>query len=251
MKEAPRYITPKLFGPYGGLTVAHSTRHGGISPPPLGMNTSFRVGDAKQNVRENRRRFLQGLGIGEEQLAIPGQVHSATVHRVETAGPVPECDGLVTGVRGVFLSVTVADCLPLLMAAPAAGVVAAVHAGWRGTVAGIATRAVALLTRDYGIRPDDLLAYLGPSARACCYEIGGDIAGLFATVALRTEGERHFLDLEVANRLQLLEAGVKAENIESSPDCTISRPDLYHSYRRDGNRSGRMMAVIGFRSPAS
>lgn len=250
MRVTPGYIRPQAFARYSNLLAAHSTRHGGVSPPPLGMNISFQVGDEKQNVRQNRRLFLEGLGISEDSLAIPGQIHSASVRRVEKAGHVPECDGLITDVRDVFLSVTVADCLPLLLAAPSKGVVAAVHAGWRGTAARIAIRAVELLVQEYSLRPSDLIAYLGPSARSCCYEVGEEVAGLFEPSVLRRDGPRRFLDLQAANRLQLLASGISPEGIESSPDCTISRPDLYHSFRRDGARSGRMMAIIGMQNPA-
>jgi len=214
------------------------------------MNISFRVGDADRNVQENRRRFLEGLGIAEEHLAIPGQIHSATVRRIETPGHVPECDGLITSVPGIVLSVTVADCLPILLADPVTRTVGAVHAGWRGTSAGIATRAVELLADHFGVRPSDVRAYLGASARSCCYEVGEEVAALFDEPAVRVEQRKFYLDLRTANERQLLDCGVSPQNIESSPDCTISSPALYHSYRRDGVRSGRMMAVIGLLPPA-
>jgi YfiH family protein len=245
VSDAPRYFRPKIFERTDTIVAAHSTRHGGVSPAPLGMNISFRVGDLDQNVRENRRRFLEGLGIAEKHLAIPGQIHSATVRRIETPGHVPECDGLITGVPGVVLSVTVADCLPVLLADPVTRTVGAVHAGWRGTSACIAARAVELLADQCGVRPSDLIAYLGPSARSCCYEVGEEVAALFDGPAVRTDQGKYYLDLRAANERQLLDYGVSPQNIESSPDCTISRPELYHSFRRDGSRSGRMMAVIG------
>ena len=238
-----------VFDGQAGVVAALSTRHGGVSPAPLGMNISFRVGDDKQNVRENRRRFLAGLGMTEERLAIPGQVHSATVKRVERPGHVPECDGLITNVAGIVVTVTVADCLPLLLADPMSRSVAAVHAGWRGTASGIALTAVELLAREFGAHPSGLRAYLGPSARSCCYEVGEEVAALFEDRFVRREAARRYLDLKAAVEAQLIGAGVAPENIESSPDCTISRPDLYHSYRRDGARSGRMMAVIGLLEP--
>jgi YfiH family protein len=245
VSDAPRYIRPEIFERTGTIVAAHSTRHGGVSPTPLGMNISFRVGDEDQNVGENRRRFLEGFGIAERHLAIPGQIHSATVRRAVTPGHVPECDGLITNVPGVVLSVTVADCLPILLADPETRAVGAVHAGWRGTAAGIAARAVEFLADYFGVRPSDLIAYLGPSARSCCYEVGEEVAALFDEPAVRTDQGKYYLDLRAANERQLLDCGVSPQNIESSPDCTISRPDLYHSFRRDGSRSGRMMAVIG------
>jgi hypothetical protein len=238
------HIRPAIFLPHHGITAAHSTRHGGVSPAPLGMNVSFRVGDHEAFVQENRKRFLRSVGMSENLLAVPRQIHSATVRAVEWPGQLPDCDGLTTNVPGVVLSVTVADCLAILLADPARGVVAAVHAGWRGTASGIATRAVELLQGHYGVHPADLLVYLGPSARACCYEVGEDVASLFGDAVIRRDQKR-YLDLAIANEQQLTRCGVSPGNIETSPDCTISHPELYHSYRRDGGRSGRMMAVIG------
>jgi len=208
------------------------------------MNVSFRVGDRDANVRENRQRFMGSLGITEDHLATPRQIHSATVCAVDGPGQLPDCDGLTTNVPGVVLSVTVADCLAILLADPARGVVGAVHAGWRGTASGIAARAVELLQRQYGVVPADLVAYLGPSARACCYEVGEDVASLFDAAVARRD-QKFYLDLAIANERELTRCGVSPGNIETSPDCTISHPELYHSYRRDGGRSGRMMAVIG------
>ena len=250
MSIPPQCIRPEIFDGHRDLVVAHSTRHGGVSPSPLGMNLSFRVGDQEQNVRENRRRFLYAIDIAEEHLAIPGQVHSATVRSVQEAGHVSGCDALITNVPGIVLSVTVADCLPVLLADPTSLSVAAVHAGWRGTASGIATSAVKLLEREYGARPSRIIAYLGPSARSCCYEVGREVAELFDNRVVRTVEGRHYLDIRGANELQLLECGISPDNIESSPHCTICRPDLYHSYRRDGPRSGRMMAVIGLQKLA-
>ena len=245
MSVPPECIRPVIFDGHRDLVAAHSTRHGGVSPPPLGMNLSFRVGDQEQNVRENRKRFLLGIGIAEEHLAIPGQIHSTTARRVQEAGHIPECDALITNVPGIVLSVTVADCLPILLADPTSLSVAVVHAGWRGTASGIATNVVKLLEREFGARPSCMVAYLGPSARSCCYEVGREVAELFDDRLVRTVEGRHYLDIRGANELQLLECGVSPHSIESSRDCTICRPDLYHSYRRDGPRSGRMMAVIG------
>lgn len=238
-------IQPGILGLHPRVLSAVSTRNGGVSPEPYGMNLSFRVGDAEENVRSNREMFFGGLGIGLHELAIPDQVHGSTVACAREAGTYPATDGLVTTEARLFLCVTVADCVPLLMVDPVAHAVAAVHAGWRGTVARIAAVAVECLQKECAAVPDRIVAYLGPSAGVCCYEVSEDLASRFDSRFVHKEDGRTSVDLKMANRHQLIESGVRPENIETSPHCTISEPALFHSYRRDRDRSGRFMAVIG------
>jgi hypothetical protein len=214
----------------------------------MDMNLSFNVGDDPERVRRNRSRFFGQLGILPEELAIPGQVHGTSVREASAAGAYPETDGLVTASPRLFVCVTVADCVPILLADPVTRAVAAVHAGWRGTAGRIVEGALELLTDRYGVRPANLLAYVGPSAANCCYSVGEDVASRFpANVVSRKDG-KVTVDLKETNRLQLASAGVPEGNIEISPFCTISEPSLFHSHRRDAAASGRMMAVIGSRS---
>ena len=228
-----------------GVVAAFSTRQGGVSPPPLGMNLSFKVGDDPANVRKNREIFLGALGIPPESLAIPGQVHGTTVRRAESPGEYPETDALISGTPGVFLCVSVADCVPILLFDPLHNAFAAVHAGWRGTSSGITESAVARMHAEFGSLPDRILASIGPSASVCCYRVGEDVARQFPPSNVRRESGESFVDLKGANRGQLLEAGLKPGNIELSPYCTISDSGLFHSHRREGTGSGRMMGVIG------
>lgn len=241
-------IQPGILGRDARVLSAISTRNGGVSPEPYGMNLSFRVGDAEDNVRNNREVFFGALGIGLHELAIPDQVHGSTVVFARQAGAYPGTDGLVTTVARVFLCVTVADCVPLLMIDPVAHAVAAVHAGWRGTVAGIAAAAVERLREECAAVPDRIVAYLGPSAGICCYEVSEDLASRFDNRFVRRDDSRISVDLKMANRHQLIESGLRPEHIETSPHCTISEPALFHSYRRDRDRSGRLMAVIGLKA---
>lgn len=247
MEKNKHIIQPEILSRYPGVLSAVSTRSGGVSPEPYGMNLSFRVGDAEENVRSNRELFFGGLGIDLHELAVPDQVHGSTVVSAGEAGSYPGTDGLVTTAARVFLCVTVADCVPLLMVDPVAHAVAAVHAGWRGTVAGIASVAVEHLQKECAAVADRIVAYLGPSAGICCYEVSEDLASHFDGRFVRRADGRVSVDLKMANRHQLIESGVRPENIEASPHCTISEPTLFHSYRRDRDRSGRLMAVIGLR----
>lgn len=240
-----KIIRPSVFSAAPGVLAALSTRLGGVSPAPLGMNLSFNVGDVASNVVQNRTVFFGGLGIGLEELAVPQQVHSATVRRADMAGKYAECDALISSVARVFLCVSFADCVPILICEPESGVVAAVHAGWRGTASEIAALAVAAIGREYGVSPDRLLAYIGPAADSCCYRVGEEVADRFSPRFVRLEGKDTYVDLKKANYQQLLDSGVQAGQVELSPLCTITEVGLFHSFRRDKERSGRMMAVIG------
>jgi len=236
-------IAPSIFP--GGIVAAFSTRKGGVSPAPLGLNLSFKVGDDAANVRKNRELFFGPLGIPLDRLAIPGQVHGGTVRRAENPGDYPETDALVTDRPGLFLCVSVADCVPILLFDPARNVVGAVHAGWRGSAAGITGTAVRTMVEAFGTNPGEILASIGPSASSCCYVVGPEVAARFDAGFRAGRNGGVYLDLKEANRAQLVLAGVPHGNIEVSPHCTISEPDLFHSHRRDGAQSGRMMGVIG------
>lgn len=240
-------IRPSIFAEIQSVVAAVSTKNGGVSPAPLDMNLSFNVGDDPENVTANRKRFFGGLSIGLEELAIPRQVHSATVQRVSVPGSYADCDALITDSHRLYLCVTVADCIPIFLYAPDVQAVSAVHAGWRGTLSGVVRAAVAAMEREFSCSPAHLLAYLGPAAGACCYVVGSDVSSQFHERFLQRSGTGVSLDLKAANVAQLQELGVPPQNIEVSPNCTISEPSLLHSYRRDRESSGRMMGVIGLR----
>jgi hypothetical protein len=209
------------------------------------MNLSFNVGDDPANVLSNRKLFFGGLGIRFDELAIPGQVHSARIRAVTAAGSYPETDALLTSTPRVFLCVTFADCVPILLHDPVRKTVAAVHAGWRGTASGIAAGAVKQLGEEYGTRPQDLIGFLGPAAADCCYSVGEEVSARFDQRFVRRINGQPFLDLKGANLAQLADAGVDPRRFEVNPHCTISEHRMFHSHRRDGSKSGRMMAVIG------
>jgi polyphenol oxidase len=223
---------------------AMSTRIGGVSPEPLGMNVSYRVGDDPANVAENRKRLFEGLGFTEAGSAIPHQCHSSNVQIVSQPGQYESCDGLITEVVGLPLVVTVADCLPIVLFEPVKRVIGLVHAGWRGTTQGIAAEAVGQMTKQWGVTGSEIVAYLGPSAGVCCYEVGSDVAQLFSLDEIEQRNDRLYLDLKKSNINQLVGCGIMEENIELSPSCTICNPQLFHSHRREKSLSGRMMAVV-------
>jgi hypothetical protein len=211
----------------------------------MGMNLSFKVGDDPVNVRRNREIFFGSLGIPPGQVAIPGQVHGTTVRRVEGPGDYPETDALISSKRGLFLCISVADCVPILLFDPRHNALAAVHAGWRGAASAIVVAAVEAMQAEFGTVPADLMASIGPSASLCCYTVGPEVASRFPPLFVREEQGESYVDLKGVNRGQLLNAGLRPGNVELSPYCTISDSSLFHSFRRDGAKSGRMMGVIG------
>lgn len=166
------------------------------------------------------------------------QIHSDRVLVVDGEGCAGEGDALITRTPGLGLSIRTADCYPILLADPVSGAVAAVHAGWRGTAAGIIPAAIEEMRAHFGTNANDLFVAIGPGIGACCYEVGEEVAREF-----RLTG-RAKIDLERANREQLIESGVDERRIESIGRCTFCEPGTFYSYRREGERAGRMISFI-------
>ena len=193
-------------------------------------------------------------GVAPNRVRQLRQVHGPRI--VEAADTLPDdddgADGVVTGDPSLLLTVRVADCVPLLIADTKIGAVGAVHAGWRGTLAGIAVRAVERMTALFGSRPANLVTALGPSIGPCCYEVGPDMRGRFVRAGwaersvdewFGTAGPPH-LDLWRANRDQLIAAGVPGPAVLVPRLCTACHPEWFYSYRREAERTGRMFAFI-------
>ena len=245
----PSGITSKLFAKYTNVVCCVSTRIGRVSLLLFDMNLSFHVGDNPENVKENRNRFFGSLGIDQRTLAIPGQVHGDSVLQVFTEGEYPSCDALITQRQELYLVVSIADCLPIFLYDPETKSIAAVHTGWRGSKAKILSKTIEELSGKLNVQPEHLIAFVGPSAGVCCYEVGDEVAQEFPEQFVKQKGgAKPHLDLKEYNKSLLLSAGVLEQNIEVSDYCTICNPELFHSYRRDGNKSGRMMGVIGMKS---
>jgi YfiH family protein len=221
-----------------------STKLGSRCQDDFEMNLSYKVGDNPTNVDKNRKSFFSSLGVSENELAIPLQIHSATVLVVDAPGEFQECDALITDTNGIALVVTVADCVPIMLFDPGQKVIGIVHAGWRGTADKIVMRTVEKMQEKFGTETKNILAYIGPSAGSCCYEVSKDVAVKFENKIVPCNTTKIFVDLKKENAAQLQKQGVRAEDIEVSTHCTICENQLFHSYRRDGRTSGRMMAVM-------
>jgi polyphenol oxidase len=248
-----------------GFVNGFSTRLGGVSEMPAdALSLAGFNDDAAENILENRRRFLK-LFPGDWALAGCWQVHGAdirVVHKRDEAKPAENergdtifCDVIVSDAKGVLAGVKTADCVPILLGDPATGAFAAVHAGWRGTLATAVIAAVERLVKEYDVRPENLRAAIGASAGPCCYEVGSDVIDAFT--GKFADGEKLFtptrpghatVDLLKANRDQLVSIGVNPERIHVAPICTMDRTDLFFSYRKEKSlhgKVGRLMAVVG------
>ena len=260
------------------LVHGFSTRPGGVSDleGKKVLNLGFAEWDTRKLVVENRRLFQSALNADNLALVTLTQSHSDVVQVFDSV-PAESCrgDASATIRPGLLLGVQTADCVPILLVDPQKRAVAAVHAGWRGTLQRIITKAIGKMQMQFGSRPDGLLAAIGPSIGGCCYEVGTEVAVEFKSQfsnasdwfdELRTGDEPNplqwlnrmppghqpppknvFLDLRKANRALLLDAGLRAQNIFVVDLCTACRRDLLFSYRREGAVSGRLMSVVGIR----
>jgi YfiH family protein len=270
-------LTPFATIPW--LVHGFSTRLGGTSvlEGERVLNLGFMEWDSREAVLANRRLFQAALGSKDLALLPLKQIHSDVVHHF----PAPNkdlCkgDASISNKPGLLLGVQTADCVPILLVDPKKRAVAAVHAGWRGTLARIVQKTVGRMQLEFASRPADLLAALGPSIGPCCYEVGVELVTKFT--AQFADAHDYFdeprtgdepnpiqwlnmmppghqpppknvrLDLRKANRSQLLAAGLRPNNIYSNDLCTACRTDLFFSYRREGPVSGRLLSVVGVRS---
>src|SRR5216684_3679781 len=260
------------------LVHGFSTRAGGVSAleGKRVLNLGFAQWDTRELVLENRRLFQCALNADDLTLVTLRQFHSDVV-QVYDSVPAESCrgDASATIRPGLLLGVQTADCVPILLVDPKKRAVAAVHAGWRGTLQRIVTKAIGKMQMQFGSRLDGLLAAIGPSIGGCCYEVGTEVAVEFKSQfsnasdwfdELRTGDEPNPLqwlnmsppghqpppknvlfDLRKANCAQLLAAGLRSQNIFVSDLCTACRRDLLFGYRKEGAKSGRLMSVVGIK----
>ena len=250
VQTEPMFRRPKIFAKFHDLTAAESTRHGGVSKPPYhSLNLGKGTDDHPEDVQENRSRFCSALGFSPSEMAWSKQVHGDLVHIADKPGGFEGADALVTKKRGILLSVSVADCTPLLIYDAKQQVVAAIHAGWRGTVSHIVAKTMALMAEHFGTQGCDCFAYIGTCIDECSFEVGEEVGACFDPMFRRYDPMRkkYFVDLKTANCAQLLEMGVPTNQIEISPYSTALHPADYFSHRCQKGVTGRMLAVIGMR----
>jgi polyphenol oxidase len=244
-------VRSALLSQFPNVDFAMSTRQGDDSGSVFHFNLGLNVGDDPDRVVRNMDRFFSVLGLGGDRIASMEQQHGTAISEANEPGVYPATDVLVSHTCGLGLAIRIADCVPIVLYAPASNVIAAIHAGWKGTAAHVAAQTVGFLTERYGIEPSSVFAFLGPAARACCYEVQPEVASLFPeSVVVKRGDDSLFLDLHEANVHQLLHAGIDRRNIEVEPLCTVCNPAFFHSHRRDAQTSGRMLAVVCMKEEA-
>ena len=243
------YISSTALCAFPNLICAQSTcGEGNSSEIPLRMNLSLSVGDKEDNVRNNRSLFFGELGIPLENIATQKQIHSNNAAIIHTPCHIENNDALITSNKNVFLCVSVADCYPVFLFDKKENIIAAIHSGWRGTSNGIVQSTIALMKKEFSLLTKNMVCWIGAGAGKCCYEIQSNVASQFDTKYLQQISATHFLaDLQSCLKDILLNEGIPDENIETNHYCTIHQQTLFHSFRRDGDRSGRMFGVIGMK----
>ncbi len=267
------------------LAHGFSTRPGGVSAAYGGgtLNLGYTKDDARERVAQNRKAFLAAAGAATGRAPWPlittRQIHSDIINVVRSPEPGALVgDGLVTNVAGIALGILVADCFPVLVVDPKNKAVGAFHCGWRPTVKRMVEKGLGVMRYEYGTRPEDVYAAIGPGIQNCCYEVGNELkeqfesqfsyaAGLFHSVQdsdpvrekypllfmnMRAPGHgdlclKLHLDLREANRKQLLALGVPEKNISAMKECTACNTRSFFSYRAEKGKTGRMLAVIGMK----
>ena len=243
-----------------GVTAFSTTRQGGYSEGRYGeFNINRYCGDSEEAIRQNRSWLCQYLGISDERLIMPHQVHLTEMAVIDEAflqlsdeerlARLEGVDALMTDVAGVCIGVSTADCIPVLLFDPVHQAGCAIHAGWRGTVQRIVEKAVAKMTAVYGTHPADLVAQIGPGIHLDSFEVGDEVYDAFAREGFRMEliskkYEKWHIDLPECNRQQLLSVGIPASQIAVSPVCTFQQSDRFFSARRLTVNSGRIFTGI-------
>jgi len=245
MEEFPlALIRSSLLSQFPNAAFAMSSRQGEAPDAPYGFNLGYGLGDDDARVTNNISRFAEALGLEAADLAMMKQVHGDTIRDISEPGLYENTDAMITRHARIGLTVRSADCVPVVLYAPNEQIVAVVHAGWRGSAARVTLKTVQRLVEEFRVDTAGLFAFIAPSAGRCCYQVGADVAGLFPEAWVDTVGEHHHLDLKGLNAHQLEQAGVRPDNIEIDGLCTIHNETLFHSWRRDGEQAGRMLATI-------
>lgn len=226
---------------------------------PYAFSLALHTGEDAKNIIENRNILATQLQSTHTlNFIVANQTHSDHIeiikddqtkgwHTAEDA--IKECDALITNLPNVILSILTADCVPILLYDPKQKVIAAIHAGWKGTQAQIASKTVQKMKEVFGCQEQDIIAGIAPSIGRCCYEVGTDVAQHFFNTpqGFTGIGEKYMLDLPYINKQQLLNVGLQEKHIEMSNICTACEVEHFFSYRKEKGCSGRFMSMIGLK----
>jgi YfiH family protein len=244
------------FKVYASLLHAVTTKS---EDKPYAFSLALHTGETAESIMTNRQQLAKKLQSDTSlTFIVANQIHSDTIRVIDKASTsgweslsdaIEDCDALVTNIPHVVLTILTADCVPILLYDPIHEVIAAVHAGWKGSKAEIVKKTVQKMTEIFGCYPSDIQAGIAPAIGGCCYEVGKEVAEHFFYMpdAYKQKDEKYMLDLPNVNKQQLLDAGLKEENIEMSHICTACDVEYYFSYRKEQGCSGRFMSIIGLK----
>ena len=246
------YTVPKIFQQFPELIAVESNRHGGISKSPYtSLNLGIFTEDNPENVQENRIHFFKGLGIRPSRIAHSYQIHQDKILKVTRCRAYEGYDALITINKNSFMSITVADCTPVLIYDAKNQAVAAVHAGWKGTVADITAKTIQMMQSEFNTNPADCYAYVGTCIDESSFEVGEKVADLFAyqfkKIVKTGKKLKFYVDLKKANAAQLIKCGIPENQIEISSFSTVLDNKDYFSHRKEKGKTGRMIALIGLK----
>ena len=245
-----RYQPVEFFYSYNDLLAIESTRLGGLSKPPFAsLNLGVFTNDLKETVQQNKEILYSDLGINGDQIASSFQCHGNEVLNVVEPGYYEGFDALITNKKDIFLQILVADCTPMLLFDPIHEVIAAIHAGWRGTANAIVQKTLDKMTLHFQTKPSDCFAYVGTCISQSYFEVDKDVADNFDQefYVFDKEKNKYFIDLKGCNARALSDAGLMKNHIAISPFCTVKDNDLFFSHRYEKGTTGRFGVIIGMR----
>lgn len=237
-----------LLNKYPEVCFGFSTKVGLNRKAPYYFNLSNSVGDVKEVVFQNRKVFFRKLGLTEKTVAAQKQVHGDGVQFVEEGTYCGESDAMITDKPNLGLAISSADCPAIFIYDTNKKIIAAVHSGWRGSQKKILLKVLKKLQQEYGCEPSNLAAYIAPSISQRNYEVGEEVASLFDEKYSIKKNSKFLLDLKQINADIMFSFGLKRKNVQVSSLCTYEMKDLLHSFRRDGEKSGRAMGIISLRA---
>jgi len=240
-KNSVRYLS---FEKWKGIKVYYSTRIGGVSKPPFdSLNLYLGRGDKTENVKTNRKRLFEALGIKERDVVFTRQIHSDIVNVVKNRKELLVGDAMITKRKGVFLGVFTADCTAVFLHSSEFPVIGVIHAGRKGGEKNITGKVVDKICKTYDLEPDKIEALFGPCIGPTHYEVGRDFENRFSREFLIKKEKRLYLDMWKMLKKQLNDKGIKRVFVPEI--CSFKRSDLFFSYRKSGAKVGENLGIIG------
>lgn len=242
------YRNPEIFKFFPSIIAAESDRLDGVSRVPYdSLNMGLSTGDVPEDVWQNRRLFFDSLGIDFTQTVLSHQVHEDAILQATVPGNYAGYDAIITGEKNLFVGVSTADCVPVLIYDSQNEAVAAIHAGWPGTYKKIVAKTLSKMQESFGTRGEDCYVSVGTCIDEGIYEVGKEVADKFEDIfkIYYPEKKKFHLRLKAANYKQLTDFGVLPEKMEISPYCTYTNNNFYFSHRKEKGKTGRMLSVIG------